>query len=68
MIDTPGVSVSRPSMMRSASRAISFWEPTLCSTVVDAVHLERDLFLTLQLIDMGIPWCVALNLMDEAEA
>lgn len=35
--------------------------------VVDAVNLERDLFLTLQLIDSGKPVVVALNMMDEAE-
>ncbi len=34
--------------------------------VVNAAHLERDLFLTLQLIDMGLPIVVALNMMDEA--
>jgi len=33
---------------------------------VDAVHLERDLFLTLQLIDLGLPMVVALNMADEA--
>jgi len=32
------------------------------------VHLERDLFLTQQVIDMGIPVVVALNMMDEARA
>ena len=36
--------------------------------VVDAGHLERDLFLTLQLADAGVPFVVVLNLMDEAEA
>ncbi|MFB6202791.1 MAG: FeoB small GTPase domain-containing protein, partial [Halorhabdus sp.] len=36
--------------------------------VVDATHLDRDLFLTLQLLDMGVPTVVALNMMDEAEA
>lgn len=35
--------------------------------IVDAVHLERDLFLTLQLIDMGKKMIVALNFMDEAK-
>ena len=36
--------------------------------VVDATHLDRDLFLTLQLLDMGVPTVVCLNMMDEAEA
>ncbi|TAL17629.1 ferrous iron transport protein B [bacterium] len=36
--------------------------------VVDSTHLERDLFLTLQVLDMGIPMVVALNFTDEAKA
>ncbi|MGM0602084.1 MAG: ferrous iron transport protein B [Bacillota bacterium] len=35
--------------------------------VVDASHLERDLFLTQQLIDMDKRVIVALNMMDEVE-
>lgn len=35
--------------------------------VVNATQLKRDLFLTLQLADMGIPMVVAVNMMDEAE-
>ncbi|TDO85448.1 ferrous iron transport protein B [Halanaerobium saccharolyticum] len=35
--------------------------------VVDASHLERDLFLTQQLIDLGKKIIVALNMMDEVE-
>ncbi|UCF21685.1 MAG: ferrous iron transporter B [Gemmatimonadota bacterium] len=34
--------------------------------VVDAAHLDRDLFLTLQLAETGVPMVVALNLIDEA--
>ncbi len=35
--------------------------------VVDATHLNRDLFLTLHLLDSGMPLIVALNMMDEAQ-
>ena len=35
--------------------------------VVDASHLERDLFLTQQLLDMDKKMIVALNMMDEVE-
>lgn len=35
--------------------------------VVDASHLERDLFLTQQLIDMDKKMVIALNMMDEVE-
>ena len=34
--------------------------------VVDAAHLDRDLFLTLQLAETGVPMVIALNLVDEA--
>lgn len=34
--------------------------------VVDAAHLDRDLFLTLQLAEQGVPMVVALNCIDEA--
>jgi ferrous iron transport protein B len=36
--------------------------------VIDATQLDRDLFLTLQLLDMGVPTVLALNMMDEADA
>jgi len=34
--------------------------------VVDATRLRRDLFLTLQLLDLGKPMLVVVNMMDEA--
>ena len=33
--------------------------------IVDATNIERNLYLTLQLIEMGIPMVLALNMMDE---
>ncbi len=33
--------------------------------IVDAVNIERNLFLTLQLIELDIPMVIALNMMDE---
>jgi len=35
--------------------------------VVDASNLERNLYLTLQLLELGIPCIVALNMLDIAE-
>lgn len=35
--------------------------------IVNAVNLERDLFLTQQIIDTGVPVLVVLNMMDEVE-
>lgn len=33
--------------------------------IVDATNIERNLFLTLQLIELNIPMVIALNMMDE---
>ncbi len=36
--------------------------------VVDASNLERNLYLTLQLVELGVPCIVALNMLDIAES
>lgn len=67
IIDTPGIyGVSSFNDEESVARDIILNADVLLN-IVDAVHLERDLFLTLQLADMRIPMVVALNFMDEAE-
>lgn len=43
------------------------WHPDVVLVVVDAAHLERNLFLTSQVIELGIPVVVALNQIDVAE-
>lgn len=42
--------------------------PDLIVNVVDATNLERNLYLTVQLLELGIPVVMALNIYDEAEA
>lgn len=49
---------------RIATRAVE--EASTIVNVVDAAHLDRDLFLTLQLAERGVPMVVALNCVDEA--
>lgn len=67
VIDTPGVyGVSSFTDEERVARDIIL-QADVVVNVVDAVHLDRDLFLTLQIADMGIPMIVALNFMDEAE-
>ncbi|HKM98237.1 MAG TPA: Fe(2+) transporter permease subunit FeoB [Buttiauxella sp.] len=39
----------------------------LLINVIDASNLERNLYLTLQLLELGIPCVVALNMLDIAE-
>ncbi len=42
-------------------------KPDVIIDVVDATNLERNLYLTVQLVELGIPLVIALNIHDEAE-
>lgn len=42
--------------------------PNICINVIDATHLSRDLYLSLQLRELGLPIIVALNCLDLATA
>ncbi|WP_338834961.1 Fe(2+) transporter FeoB [Moorella humiferrea] len=67
VLDTPGVyGVSSFNEEEKVARDV-IMEADVVINVVDAVHLERDLFLTQQIIDMGIPMVLALNMIDEAK-
>lgn len=68
VIDTPGVyGISSFNDEESVARDVIL-SADLIVNVVDAAHLERDLFLTQQIIDLGIPLIMVLNMMDEAQA
>jgi ferrous iron transport protein B len=43
-------------------------EPTVVIDVVDATNLERNLYLTSQLLELGIPLVLALNISDSARS
>lgn len=63
--DTPGIyGVSSFNDEECVARDIIL-EADVVLNVVDGTHLERDLFLTQQLIDMGKKVTVLLNFMDE---
>lgn len=67
VMDTPGVyGLSSFNDEERIARDIIL-QADLVINVVDGVHLERDLFLTQQIIDTGVPVLVALNMMDEVE-
>ena len=40
-------------------------KPTAIINIVDATNIERNLYLTMQLLEMGFPMVLALNMMDE---
>lgn len=66
VIDTPGVyGLSSFNDEERIARDIIL-SADLVINVVNAAHLERDLFLTQQIIDTGVPVIVALNMVDEA--
>lgn len=66
LFDTPGIyGVSSFNEEETVARDVILSADVVVN-IVDAVHLERDLFLTLQLADMGLPMVVALNMVDEA--
>jgi len=43
-------------------------KPDAVVDIVDASNLERNLYLTIQILEMGAPLIIALNMMDMAEA
>lgn len=66
VIDTPGVyGISSFNDEERIARDVILAADVVIN-VVDAVHLERDLFLTQQIIDTGVPVVMALNMVDEA--
>ncbi len=66
IVDTPGVyGVGSFNDEEAVARDVILGADVVVN-IVDAVHPERDLFLTLQLIDLGLPMVVALNMVDEA--
>ncbi len=65
--DLPGIySMSPYSSEELVSRDFVLREkPKAVINIVDATNIERNLYLTMQLLEMGIPMVVALNMMDE---
>jgi ferrous iron transport protein B len=69
VIDLPGIySLSTFSLEEIISREYIVNEkPNLVINVVDASALERNLFFTLQLMELEVPLIIALNQIDMAE-
>ncbi|MCU0634006.1 MAG: ferrous iron transport protein B [Gemmatimonadaceae bacterium] len=61
---SPDEVIAHDILMRRASDG---WAPDVIVAVVDATHLERNLFLVSQLLELGDPLVVALNQADAAE-
>lgn len=67
LVDLPGIYSIRPySGEEKVSRDfIIERKPDAIINIVDATNIERNLYLTLQLIEMGKPMVLELNMMDE---
>ena len=68
--DLPGIySMSPYSSEEIVSRSFVLDEkPKAIIDIVDATNIERNLYLTMQLLEMNVPMVVALNMMDEVTA
>ncbi|MGJ4848883.1 ferrous iron transport protein B [Bacillota bacterium Meth-B3] len=69
LVDLPGVySLSPYSIEENITRHfIAQHSPDVVLNIVDATNIERNLYLTLQLMELERPTVIALNLMDELE-
>lgn len=67
LVDLPGIYSIRPySGEEKVTRDFIINEkPDVIINIADATNIERNLYLTLQLIEMGKPLVLALNMMDE---
>ena len=69
VVDLPGVySLTAYSPDEVVSRNFIINEaPDVVVNIVDASNLERNLYLTVQILEMGVPCIIVLNMMDVAE-
>ena len=69
LLDLPGTYALTPVSedQRIASQGVLEGNPDAVIVVLDATNLARNLYLLLEIIDVGIPVVAALNLSDEAE-
>jgi len=69
VVDTPGIySLSAASVDEEVARDyVLSGEANLIVNIVDASNIERNLYLTTQLLEMRVPLLVALNMMDIAK-
>lgn len=69
LVDLPGIYSLGPYTQEEiiARDYLVTQKPDVIINVVDATNLERNLYFTIQLIELGIPMVIALNMHDEAQ-
>ena len=67
VVDLPGIYSIRPYTNEEIVTRdfLLYQKPDGIINIVDATNIERNLYLTLQLLEMHIPMVLALNMMDE---
>ena len=65
VIDVPGTYSLEPTSKAEEVAAKMLLEGDVVINVVDATNLERNLYLTLELLEKGVPVVVALNMWDD---
>ena len=70
IVDLPGTySLTAYSLEEVVARDFLINEkPGVVVNIVDASNLERNLYLTLQFMELGMPVCIALNMIDMADS
>ncbi len=70
VVDLPGIYSLRPYTQEEivARDFILKEKPDGIINIVDATNIERNLYLTLQLLELRVPMVLALNMMDEVRA
>ena len=70
IVDLPGIySLSPYSAEEIVARNYIVEEkPDVLINIIDGTNIERNMYLTLQILETGIPTVVALNMMDEVES
>ncbi len=70
LVDLPGIySLSPYTSEEIVTRDFLIKDkPDAIINIIDATNIERNLYLTLQVIELGIPMVIALNMMDEVQS
>lgn len=70
VVDLPGIYSLRPYTQEEivSRNFIIYQKPDCIINIVDATNIERNLYLTLQLLELRVPMVLALNMMDELRA
>ena len=67
-VDLPGIYSPTYTRRRSSPVTLSLVKPDGIINIVDATNIERNLYLTLQLLELRVPMVLALSMMDEVRS